>query len=47
MPINVKKKNLVQPKHRQTEDGLLIYLTTLLVASNDEKVKNELGRMRM
>jgi len=40
-------KKLIQPEHRQTEDGLLVCLTTFLVASNDETVKNELGLMRM
>lgn len=44
--MNKSFKNLIQLEHRQTEDGLLIYLTTLLVASNDETVKDELGRMR-
>ena len=39
-------KNLIQLEHRQTEDGLLIYLTTLFVSSNDETVKDELGQMR-
>jgi len=40
-------KKLIQPEHRQTDDGILICLTTLLVASNDETVKSALGLMRM
>ena len=40
-------KNFKSTEHRQTEGGLLICLTTYLVASNNETVKNELGLMRM